>query len=439
MTRDRWLVAVFLASLLLRLVYLQGWLHPLETRQTPLWADAAAHYLSAVVLTGGDVEEVVAARMHTQDFEWSRANTIARLGRYGPGYALFLAGLFTLFGEDPWPVRYVQALLGALSCAFVYLVGRELGSRRVGVVAGSLAAVHPTLILFTGRILTEGLATFYLWLGLFAMIRGLRLRRMSWLAGAGLALALAALTRPTLLAAVPLLAVAAALVPRCEARTRAVLVAVFAGAVFVPLAAWNVTIGKATAGSPIAGGEGIRYVTTVASRATNPLYRGWAPDGMSHRAWRDFDEDSATPEHPIRRLPAALNLVFYHLWYLDNIWREVPPWLHGAQRAIVVLGLAGIGASLLLWRTFAPLLALALAFAAVSVKWIEILPNLPLLPALFVFAGLFAAFVFERLGTGAERRRRLWGKKFGYTLSLLEGEAARRTCSSGSLHQSRKW
>ncbi len=50
--RRPWLF-LFLFALALRLLYLQGWLPSFETRQTPVYGDAAGYYLGAVVLRGG--------------------------------------------------------------------------------------------------------------------------------------------------------------------------------------------------------------------------------------------------------------------------------------------------------------------------------------------------------------------------------------------------
>ncbi len=116
---------------------------------------------------------------------------------------MFLAGCFELFGEDPWPVRYVQAILSALACVFIYQLGRELAGSRAGFVAGLLAAVHPSFILFTGRILTETLSIFFVSFGLLALVKARRVRPLAWMSVAGFAIALCALTRPTMLSVIP--------------------------------------------------------------------------------------------------------------------------------------------------------------------------------------------------------------------------------------------
>ena len=115
-------------------------------------------------------------------------------------------------------------------------------------------------------------------------------------------------------------------------------------------------------------------------------------------------------ENPVYPLPAAANLVFYHVWFMDNLWREVPMHLQWLQPGIVILALAGLGFALPHWRSFAPLLFLLAPMAAVSVKWIEIRPNLPFTPILFVLAGLCVSSLVTRLAADPNRlRARLLG------------------------------
>ena len=206
---------LFLVALALRLLYLQGWLPFFETRQTPIYGDAAGYYLGAVVLRGGDPGQVHAAALDAWPNDWwNETETYGMMGIRGPGYFGFLIGVFSLFGEGPWPVRYVQALLGALTCVFVGLVGRDLAGRGVGLVAAGLATIYPSYILFTGRVLTEVLATFVLWLGLYGLVRGVRARSLGCLLAAGACLSTAALVRSTLLATIPFLLIAVAVMLR---------------------------------------------------------------------------------------------------------------------------------------------------------------------------------------------------------------------------------
>ncbi|MEE8474285.1 MAG: glycosyltransferase family 39 protein [Myxococcota bacterium] len=392
--RRPWLF-LFLFSLALRLLYLQGWLPGFETRQTPVYGDAAGYYLGAVVLRGGDPGQVTVAQLSSRpNAKWGQRRVLRMMASRGPGYVGFLVGVFSLFGEDPWPVRYVQALLGALTCVFVGWVGRDLVGRGVGWVAAGLAAVYPSHILFTGRVLTEVLASFLLWLGMYALVRGARARSLGCLLAAGAGLSMAALVRPTLLATIPLLCVAVAVMLRCLSwRRRLFLTAAFSLALLAPVASWNVFSQSLSDRGPIAGVSGFETVSEVMRDATAPNRRGWSTDVQGKSGW-----EQTLAERPLYILPAGLNLIVYHLWHVDDLWREARPWMRGLQRFVVVFALAGLGLSLLRWRDFAPLLGCLAALVAVSIKWIEIRPNLPFLPILFILAGLSVVTLLDRAG-----------------------------------------
>ena len=393
----RWLsrhsgsILIFVGSLTLRLLYLQGWLLPLETRQTPIYGDAYGYYVSATYMHDG---ALVPQMMSTR----------------GPGYILFLAALFSLFGEGAWPVRYVQAVLGAITCVIIGRLGKELAGRRVGVIAGILAATYPSYILFTGRILTETLSTFLLWLGLLALVRGVRSRTWSWLVFAGVSVSLGSLTRPTLLAAAPFVILAAVVgIGGVTFRRKWALVICLAVAMLIPLGSWNF-IARFSGNEPVAGSSGFEILTHYARTATLPEFRGWRTDDVSYSVIvmreQPGDWSLVSREMPLYPIAAAANLVFYHLWFLDNLWREVPMQLHWLQRAIVVLALFGLGLSLVRWRSFAPVLFLSVPLVAVSVKWIETRHNLPFMPIMFLLAALFLSGVVDLVRAGPRPSRK---------------------------------
>jgi tetratricopeptide (TPR) repeat protein len=70
----------------------------------------------------------------------------------GPGYSYFLAGLMQLFGRSPGALRWPLAVLGAVNCAALVLLARTALAPRWSVLAGLIAAVHGTLILFDGEL-----------------------------------------------------------------------------------------------------------------------------------------------------------------------------------------------------------------------------------------------------------------------------------------------
>ena len=59
----------------------------------------------------------------------------------------------------PGAVRLVVALLGALTIVLVYLIGRRLAGPLAGLAGAALFAIYPVTIFFTGKLMSEPLAT----------------------------------------------------------------------------------------------------------------------------------------------------------------------------------------------------------------------------------------------------------------------------------------
>ena len=131
-----------------------------------------------------------------------------------PLYPSFLGALYSLFGPDYALVRGVQFTLGALTCVLLYLLGARIGGRPVGVVAGVMAALYGPFVYFEGELLLpvlEALFAAALLLCLsWALPSGAQTpaRPAAWWPPwllAGLCIGLFAVTRPNILAFIPVL------------------------------------------------------------------------------------------------------------------------------------------------------------------------------------------------------------------------------------------
>jgi 4-amino-4-deoxy-L-arabinose transferase-like glycosyltransferase len=130
--------------------------------------------------------------------------------RRPPIYSLFAAGTFGLLGDSLAAIAFVQHLLGVVTIALTYWLGRLVFGRASGLAAGLLVALSSVLILHEHYILSEPLFTLLLLAACLVLVLALRRDRTGWYVGAGLALGLAVLARPVAQAA--LLAVPLALV-----------------------------------------------------------------------------------------------------------------------------------------------------------------------------------------------------------------------------------
>lgn len=119
-------------------------------------------------------------------------------------YLWLLAGIFWLTGVSALTPRLVMAVAGALAVALTYLLARDLGGRRAGLIAAGLLATSGGYILSNGHIawshcLTPTLTTLAAWL----LQRAVRAESRVALLGSGLAFGLALQTHPATLVLLP--------------------------------------------------------------------------------------------------------------------------------------------------------------------------------------------------------------------------------------------
>src|SRR5689334_21992914 len=123
-----------------------------------------------------------------------------------PGYPLFLAGVYKIFGHgNNTAVRVVQALIDTLTCVLIALVAfawavADERRHRAAVVAFALAAVCPFTAIYLATVLTEVITNFLavaMVLTVTWAFKATELRRsLVWWGVSGLIVGLAVLFRP---------------------------------------------------------------------------------------------------------------------------------------------------------------------------------------------------------------------------------------------------
>lgn len=89
----------------------------------------------------------------------------------GPGYPLFLAPIYAVFGSVFPAVILVHSLIGAGVSAVVYFIGKRTFGSNVGYIAAFLVAFHPILIWYTPRLRYETFLSLLIALGVLAVLR----------------------------------------------------------------------------------------------------------------------------------------------------------------------------------------------------------------------------------------------------------------------------
>ena len=206
LSRDvAWLLAIFLLALALRVT----WLHFVDPSPTDgRIDDAAVYHRMAVAISNGE------------GFQWEDGFSgppggpfkMAPTAYWSVGYPAMLAGVYVLTDSDVLSAKVLNAVLGAATCLLVYVVGRQVFDRRVGLVGAGILALFPSQVFLPTLLMTETPWTFLTML-LLALTLVLTLRaepfqsrrhafHQSWLAVAllGLAFGAASLVRGEMLA-----------------------------------------------------------------------------------------------------------------------------------------------------------------------------------------------------------------------------------------------
>ena len=182
--------------------------------------------------------------------EWARAIAAGRSfvdGPYfrAPLYPWFLGVLYRITHVNYLAVRMVQAVLGALSCGLVYLIGRRLMPRVAAAGAAIACALYWTLVYFDAELLIPVVAVFLDLLLILLMVRVAQRRRVADCVMGGLVLGCSALARPNILLFAPVLVIWMGLLPprRRAGLAAAGAFAVAAGLVILPVTAYNISRG----------------------------------------------------------------------------------------------------------------------------------------------------------------------------------------------------
>lgn len=120
-----------------------------------------------------------------------------------PLYPYFLAIIYKIFGHNYYLPRLIQFIMGSMSCIFIYLIGREMFNRRVGLIASLVASFYGIFIYFEGELLLTFLVTFLLLASFLMLLHAYKNpTRKKWFVS-GLLLGLSATARPNTLILIP--------------------------------------------------------------------------------------------------------------------------------------------------------------------------------------------------------------------------------------------
>ena len=173
---------IFSSALTLRVIYL------LQIESIPLF-----YNLAGDARTYDEWAQQIAAG------EWLGAGVFYQ----APLYPYFLGSLQTLVGHDLWFIRLIQITIGSLSCALLFVAGRALFSRPMGLAAGLILAFYAPAIFYEALIEKSILDLFLVTIVLLLLSRFSREQRWVNMLATGIALGLLSLSRENALILVP--------------------------------------------------------------------------------------------------------------------------------------------------------------------------------------------------------------------------------------------
>jgi len=133
-------VAVFLLAVLVRGLYLY------DSSDSPTFFAPIVDSLTYDQMARGLLD----GRGITREFFWQPMF-----------YPLFLSMVYWLSHSSVIWVKFIQLILGGVTCVLVYRLGQKLFGRPAGMLAGVITAVYVPLVFFEGELLAVGWAAFW--------------------------------------------------------------------------------------------------------------------------------------------------------------------------------------------------------------------------------------------------------------------------------------
>lgn len=111
-----------------------------------------------------------------------------------PGFPLFLAVIYKIFGHSFLSAKIGLAVLSALSCILLYLLGKILINKKTGIVCAAIYAFYPAAIFWCGYLAPETLTSF-LFIGIMLILASNIRKNYPLIVAGGLVFGYAILTR----------------------------------------------------------------------------------------------------------------------------------------------------------------------------------------------------------------------------------------------------
>ncbi len=260
-----------------------------------------------------------------------------------PLWPLVIAVIYRLFGVNNLSVRLFLSCLGSGTCVLVYLFARDICGRRIGLLAGIIAAIYPNLFIYDGWLYSESLYTFLLLAFCYTLYLIQRTKQARWMMLSGFLAGLLALERPNGVI-IPVLVVVWAVIVIWKAKTSwrvaassAAIIALITVALVLPWTLRNYTLTHRLI--PVATGDGTVLLGAYNDKvlSNTPSYGTWVgPTGaVPQIADRNYTSDTARDDAykayvsqwirgHLNEMPYLLSLHIVKMWTPSTSEEDLP-------------------------------------------------------------------------------------------------------------------
>jgi 4-amino-4-deoxy-L-arabinose transferase-like glycosyltransferase len=302
-----------------------------------------------------------------------------------PLWPFIIAAIYAVTGPKNFYARLFFSLLDSGGCVIIYLYARDIFNKRIGLIAGILAAVYSGLFIYDGWLYTEALYTFCQLAFAYTLYLLQRTGQLRWAWISGLCLALASLTRPNgfftlgMLCVWAIIMIRARMVPWHTVVKAVLIITLITAGLIAPWTVRNYRIAHIFI--PVATGSGVVLAGVYNDTAlTDPEWLGmWVPGNRirppipqhAHSSYMGEDENRAY----------ALNWIHTHLssmpyllsLHFINTWKP-----YTSEEGLPVREFPDRTSSKIVWdlMQYMPILVIALATLGLLVtvkKWKELL------------------------------------------------------------------
>lgn len=127
--------------------------------------------------------------------------------RRTPLYPAFLAAIYFFTNHSIVAVRFVQGIIGALSCVVIYLIGTQIFNKSVGLIAGIMSAVYYSLLQVSAYVVSETLYIFLFLIALLFIVIYYKYKKLPYILMGGIFIGLTTLCRELGIFLIPLIAI----------------------------------------------------------------------------------------------------------------------------------------------------------------------------------------------------------------------------------------